>query len=288
MTAPTMLAMNLTGVIEAPGMDSVPYLIGADGRPYLPIGDGGVVLGVALGDSVFGFDAEHASPAVTLVHSDQAARHALTAFGCLGNPVTVRSGAAAGEVGTVLGKRGEAGQLLVWFPPEVLARLTPGDSMVIRAFGQGATLPAGLARQGARLLNVAPALLARLPVTLADGAVECAVRGAVASKLIGNGIGRPAQQWSLDLQVDSGAAPLWELSRLAVGDLIAVHNLDVRHNAGYRFGWSTVGVTVTTASPRPGNGPQVMPILCLPTASLALTVRPVDHVGVTAAMLAAG
>ncbi len=279
----TTLAMNLAAVVETPGMDNAPYLIDTDGAPYVPIGDGGVVLGLSIGDSVFGFDAEHASPAVSLVHGDQAARHALTAFACLGNPVTVRSGAAAGSVGAVLGKRGEEGRVLVAFSPAVRAKLLPGDAMAVRALGQGSELPAALG--GGQLMNVDPALLGELGIDIGQNPIEVGVRGMVGSKLIGNGIGRPAQQWNLDLQVDASSAQRWGLEQLSIGDLLAVQNLDVRHNAGYRAGWTTVGVVLTTGSPRPGHGPALMPILCLPSDRVRCTVQATDHSGVTAATL---
>ena len=285
MTAPTLVATNALGIVEHPGLDGNPYLIDADGHPYVPIGDGGVALGLSLGDSVFAYDADHASPAASLIHPEQAARHALTAFACLGNPVTVRTGAAAGSSGVVLGKRGEAGRVLAWFPPEVMATLVPGDAMVVRALGQGARLPEAIHDLGGQLLNVDPALLPSIGVEIGDS-ISVTVRGTVGSKLIGNGIGRPAHQWDLDLQVDSGNAEVLGLSGLLIGDLVAVENLDVRHNTGFRRGWVTVGVVVTTTSPRPGHGAGLMPILCVPGGSITVVVRPDGHTGVTAELLA--
>jgi hypothetical protein len=284
--APTTVAMNLAGAVEHPGMDSNPYLVDTDGRPYVPIGDGGVVLGVELGDSVFAFDAEHASPAVSIVHPDQPARHALTAYACLGNRVTVRGGEAAGGRGVVLGKSGEMGRVLAWFAPDVRERLVPGDPVAVRGFGQGAQLPPVVAA-GGQVLNVDPAVLSRLPVEVGDSVLDVGVRGAVGSALIGNGIGRPAHQWSLDVQLDAAAAGALGLAGLVLGDLLAVRNLDVRHNAGYRRGWTTVGVVVTTTSPRPGHGVGLMPILCVPERHVSVRMQPDTHAGVTADLLAA-
>lgn len=272
----TTVAMNLAGFVEQPGMSGNPYLIDADGHPYLPVGDGGVVLGVELGDSVFAFDAEHASPAVSLVHPEQPARHALTAFACLGNRVTVRTGDAAGEQGTVLGKTGEAGRVLAWFPSGVREKLVPGDAMAVRGHGQGAVPAAGA---GLTLMNIDPVVLDRLSVTFGPESAEVGVRGAAGSALIGNGLGRPAQQWSLDLQIDAG------VGTLLLGDLFAIRDLDVRHNAGFRRGWTTVGVVLTTGSPRPGHGVSLMPILCGPPGSIMLAIAPQTHVGVTAETL---
>ena len=279
--APTTVAMNLAGVVEQPGLDSNPYLVDADGHPYLPIGDGGVVLGVEIGDSVFAFDAEHASPGVSVIHPDQPARHSLTAFACLGNRVTVRGGAAAGVYGVVLGKRGETGRVLAWFPPDIRSRLVPGDPVAVRGHGQGAQLPAALCAVGAQVLNVDPAVLDRLPIAIGDRSINVDVRGSVGSALIGNGIGRPAHQWDLDVQVDVCTAPALGLGGLVLGDLLAVRNIDVRHNAGFRRGWTTVGVVVTTTSPRPGHGVGLMPILCVPEEASTVRVRPDDHVGLT-------
>ena len=282
---PAPVATNAAGVVEHPGLDGNPYLVDADGRPYLPVGDGGVVLGLSLGDSVFAFDADHASPAVSIVHPDQAARHALTAFACLGNRVTVRSGAAAGATGAVLGKRGEQGRVLAWFPDEVTAAMVPGDSVAIRTFGQGARLPGPLAARGGQLLNIDPGVLSVLPLEVEDAGIRAGVRGRVDSRLIGNGIGRPAHQWDLDLQVDMGTAPGWGLEGLLTGDLVAVDDLDVRHNTGFRRGWVTIGVIVTTTSPRPGHGAGLMPILCVPGDLIDVEVQRADHIGVTAPVL---
>ncbi len=286
MTSPRVVATNAAAVIEAPGLDANPYLIDADGHPFVPVGDGGIVLGLAVGDSVFGFDTDHASPGVSVIHPDASARAALTAFACLGNRVVLRSGDGAGGRGVVLGKRGEQGRVLVWFPDDVLGTLVPGDSMAIRAEGQGWQLGQRLAGLGLQALNIDPRAMAALRIDLAADRVHVGVRGRVPSKLIGNGIGRPAHQWDLDLQVTAGSAAALGLAALVVGDLVAIEDLDVRHNSGFRRGWVTVGVAVTTASPRPGHGVGVMPILSGPAAALEVEVRADDHTGVSPAMLA--
>lgn len=278
MNAPTTVATNLTGVVETPTMPGSPYLIDGDGHPYIPIGTAGVVLGVRLGDGVFDHDADHAAPGVTLAHRDQAARHALTAFACFGNRAQVRSGAAAGEHGTVLGKRGEEGRVIVVFPQDVLARLAPGDTIVVRGHGQGAALPGA---PGVRLLNTDPDSLGLLPVNIADGVVRAGVRGVVPSCVVGNGIGRPAEMWDMDLQLTADTAEHHGLGGLRLGDLVAVDDLDVRHNAGYRRGWRTVGLIIHGGSPQPGHGPGLMPVLCGLAEQLMIDVDSAGHAGLT-------
>jgi hypothetical protein len=254
------VAVNVAGVVETPRLGPSPYAVDRDGKPYVPAGTAGVVRGVRLGDLAFGHDADHAAPGVTVVHDDQAARHALVAFACAGNEVVVRSGAAAGARGRVLGKRGEQGRVIAVFADDVLAELVPGDALTIRAFGQGAALPGEFAAAGAVQLNIDPELLSRL----APDVRRVPVRTAVPSELIGNGLGRPAHQWDLDIGVDPVDAVRHGLDGLRLGDLVAVTDLDVRHNAGYRAGWTTIGIVVHGASPLPGHGPGVMPILCGP------------------------
>ncbi|HEX2902631.1 MAG TPA: DUF4438 domain-containing protein [Jatrophihabitans sp.] len=280
MSVPTAVAVNLIGTVEHPEFGGSPFAVAMDGSPYLPVGDAGIVLGVQLGDLVFGLEGDHVAPGATLTHPDQAARHALTSFACLGNEVRVRTGGAAGATGRVLGKRGEAGRVIVVFEPDVLATLAPGDAIQVRGFGQGSSCPPELAAAGAVVLNCDPAMLDRLQVRLGERA-SFPVRAVVPSKLVGNGLGRPAQQWDLDLAVTVGNAERWSMAQLRFGDLIAITDLDVRHNAGYRHGWTTVGVTVHGASRLPGHGPGVMPVFCGPSELVDVRPDAADHRGVT-------
>ncbi|MFC4786396.1 DUF4438 family protein [Nocardioides sp. MAHUQ-72] len=281
-TVLTPVGVNLLGYVETPEMGDHPYLIDVDGAPYVPVGDCGVVLGVRLGDSVFAHDADHAAPGVTLVHPDPAARHGLTAFSCLGNEAVVRDGAAAGAVGRVLGKRGEAGRVVVVFGDDVLARLAPGDAVMVRGMGQGAQ-PPDLQAAGVQLLNTDAGILSRLGVGVGDR-VSLGVRTCLPSQVVGNGIGRPADMWDVDLTLTAESLATWT-PRLLLGDLVAVEDLDVRHNIGYRRGWVTVGVVVHGGSPLPGHGPGLMPMLCGPRDAFDLRVDAVDHTGVTPDLL---
>jgi len=289
-----LVTVSLLGAVEHPALDGSPYRIDRDGRPYVPAGDGGIVLGLELGDSVFALDADHAAPGACLVHADPAARHALAAYACVGNEVRVRTGAAAGARGVVLGKRGEEGRVIAGFAAADLARIRPGDEVSVRARGQG-WRPPGLPPEVA-VMNLDPGLLSALPIDLPSAgtgagagtetgaqAVAVTVRVIVPSRLAGNGIGRPAAAWDLDLQLPppgpDGAGDV------LLGDLVAVSDLDVRHNMGYRRGWVTVGIAVHGASPLPGHGPGITPLLTGPAAALRANADTAGHVGLTAAAL---
>ncbi|HEX3920656.1 MAG TPA: DUF4438 domain-containing protein [Streptosporangiaceae bacterium] len=305
MTGLRLVAVNLLGMVEHPGV-ATPYRVDRDGRSYVPAGDGGIVLGLELGDSAFGLVADHPAPGACLVHPDPASRHALASYACIGNQVVVRTGAAAGAHGVVTGKRGEEGRVIVGLAPGDLARMRPGDEVAVRACGQGLR-PPGLPPD-VTVMNLDPGLLPRLPVglpagagagaggagagaggdksddvTVTDAAVTAGVRMIVPSRLAGNGIGRPAVAWDLDLQLLGPGTPGGR--DLALGDLVAVADIDARYNMGYRRDWVTVGVVVHGDSPQPGHGPGITPILTGPARALRAVPDAAGHVGLTAAML---
>ena len=276
------VAVSLLGVVEHPVLDGGPYRVDADGMPYVPAGDGGIVLGLALGDPAFGLDGDHPAPGACLVHPDPAARHALASLACVGNEAVVRTGAAAGSRGAVIGKRGEQGRVVAAFGAGDLVRMRPSDHVTVRACGQG-WLPDGYPAQ-VTVRNLDPGLLAALPVTLGpDGQVLAGVRAVVGSKLAGNGLGRPSVSWDLDLQLPRPAAG--DPGAVRLGDLVAVTDIDSRYNMGYRRGWLTVGIIVHGSSPQPGHGPGLTPILTGPAGPLAVQPDPVRHVGLTALAL---
>jgi hypothetical protein len=273
------VSVNMLGVVEHPAFGGSPYRVDGDGHPYLPVGDGGIVLGLRLGDPAAGLLADHAAPGACLVHPDPAARHALAGLACIGNEVQVRTGAAAGARGAVLGKRGEEGRIIAGLAQADLARLRPGDEVTVRACGQG-WHPPGLP-PGVTVLNADPGLLGLLPVTVSEDGeqVTAGVRMTVPSTLAGNGIGRPAAAWDLDLQLP--AAGPGEPAGLLLGDLVAVAGLDARWNMGYRRDWVTVGVVVHGTSPLPGHGPGLTPILTGPGSVLRAQPDAAGHAGLT-------
>jgi hypothetical protein len=281
-SAARTVAVNVVGHVEHPVSGPSPYRIDRDGRPYLPVGDGGVALGVKLGDGVFRHLGDHVAAGACLIHPDPAARSALTGYSCVGDPAVVRTGSQAGAHGLVIGKRGEEGRVVVGFSSEVLAGLRPGDQVAIRAEGQGMAL-AGAERVSVH--NLAPRMVDRLPVRLAGGRLHVGVRCALPSKLMGNGIGRPAVQWCLDLQLDEDSAPSHRAAGMALGDLVALEDVDARWNIGYRKGWTMVGVVVHGGSPLPGHGPGITPLFTGPAGSMVIETDENGHIGLTTGII---
>lgn len=269
-----VVSVNLLGTVEQAEVGPEPYRVSRDGVPYVPVGDGGIVLGVQLGDSAATRGTDHAAPGACLVATDPAAGYALAAQACIGNPVWVRTGQAAGARGAVLGKRGEGTRVIVVLDQADLRRLRPGDEVAVGGRGQGATS----AVVGTTVLNAAPGLLEALAIEAAGGAWSVGVRGSWASRFVGNGIGRPTPMWSLELSVarppDRPDGP-----DLRLGDVVAIADLDARFNAGYRRGWTTVGIVVHGGSPLPGHGPGVNAILTGPAECFELRAEGNAHRG---------
>jgi hypothetical protein len=272
------VAVNLLGQVEHPVFGDSPYRIDADGAPYVPVGDGGLVLGVRLGDSVFDTAGDHVAPGACLVHHDDAARHALVLYACIGNRAEVRTGAAAGAIGAVIGKRGETGRVITGFGADELAAMRPGDQVSVRAVGQGARpdwLPAEVT-----LMNLDPDLLPKLPVSPGTHGIEVSVAAVIPARMAGNGLGRPAPAWCLDLQVSAADG-----INLRFGDLVAITDIDARYNLGYRRDWLTIGVLGHGASPLPGHGPGMTVIATGPARALRAADDGASHTGLTASML---
>jgi len=281
------VAVNMLGVVEHPALGDTPYRVDADGHPYVPAGDGGLVLGVRLGDPVSAVAGDHVAPGACLAHPEPAARYALVTYACIGNPAEVRTGRAAGARGAVIGKRGEDGRVITGFRQEDLLRMRPGDQVTVRTSGQGWQHPR--VPPGVIVMNAGPGLLDTLPVAWpGEGPMTVGVRAILPSELAGNGIGRPAAAWDLDLQLSAGPDEPDAVDGrppgaggLLLGDLVAVTGLDARHNMGYRRGWLTVGVVIHGTSPLPGHGPGITPILTGPLAALSAVADVNGHRGLT-------
>lgn len=99
--------------------------------------------------------------------------------------------------------------MIAGFRQADLALMRPADQVTVRTCGQGFRPPGWPA--GVMLLNLDPGLLPALPIwpagAAADGRLEVGSRSVIGGQLAGNGIGRPAVSWDLDLQLAPGGQP---------------------------------------------------------------------------------
>src|SRR5262249_30642371 len=93
------------------------YNVDSYGRPMLLPGMSGVVRNARVGDPVFQWAADHLEPGVSAGNARRDRYQALQFLACVGNPVRVLTGPAAGAIGRVTGKHAF---VLVDFPQEAL------------------------------------------------------------------------------------------------------------------------------------------------------------------------
>lgn len=263
-----LVRQTLTGEVWPPVGDRHAYRAGPDGQPFALPGMGGMTLGVHCGDPATGYASDHLEPGASVRHRDPGANMALQFLTCVGNPVRVESGPAAGAVGHVIGQHA---YVLVDFAGPAAEQVTTGDAVTVTAAGQGLALtghPAVVVK------NCSPDLLASMPGgTRADGRLEVHVAARVPAEAVGAGTGMASEYANTDLM--GAYAGLGEdlslgLEGLRIGDIVAVADADHRYGRGYRPGYLTIGVISTGQCMLFGHGPGPSSLLSGPAGAFAL------------------
>ena len=236
-----------------------------NGVKHVLPGQGGVVTGIRLGDIASNWQGDHVEPGVTLGHPDTDANHAIRLLSCVGNPVEVLDGPAAGSRGIVYGKHGG---VLAMFAPDVLKRLSPGDWVSIDAKG------IGLADDEFSDLichSCSPALYAAMVKTSGDHRLQIQVAAILPSIAAAAGIGMPAAMFNMDM--NTSITPITEMTRdLRFGDIVAVMDQDHRFGRQHRKGWTMVGIISHGTTIGGGHGLGLMTLLTAPSDRLTLDI----------------
>jgi hypothetical protein len=261
--AEQLVRTALVGEVTNPIVAGGPYDVDADGAPFVSVGSGGVQYRVRVGMPAGGWAADQVEPGASIANPHAAANEALVLYACVGNRATVRTGAAAGAVGVVVGKH-EAFQaykhVLVHFAADVLARLAPGDRVVVEAEGRGLRV-ADLPRVACHSLS--PRLWQRWAPEASPGGIRVRVTRVLPPEVVGMGSGRVSAATSVALQ-----AGFAELDGLRIGDLVAIRGWDATYVTGYHEDFVTVAVAATGDSPLLGNGPAATILLSGPAAQI--------------------
>jgi uncharacterized protein DUF4438 len=260
-----LLRTALVGDVTSPVLGGSPYDVSADGIPFVPVGAGGICYTVKVGMRATGWAADQVEPGVSISNSSEPANEALLVYACVGNRVTVRSGAAAGATGIVTGKH-EAfhayKHVLVHVDDDALDAIVPGDRLVISAFGRGMRVD-GLPELSCHSLS--PDLWKAWSPERTDDGLKVRVAQALPPEVVGMGSGRVSGSTSVALQ--PGPA---DLGNLRIGDLVAIRDWDASYYTGYHEDRLTIGVVTTGDSPALGNGAATTILLSGPTASFEL------------------
>ena len=269
--AAQLVSQVLTGEVWPPLADRHAYRVGPDGQPFALPGMGGVTLGVHCGDPATGYASDHLEPGASVRHRDPAANMALQFLTCVGNPVRVETGPAAGAVGHVIGQHA---YVLADLPEPVLA----GHD---RRCGHGHRLRAGPRARRARRdrgqelpPRAAGPDAGRHP---AGRPAEVHVAARVPAEAIGAGVGMNSEYANTDLM--GAYAGLGEdlslgLEGLRIGDIVALADTDHRYGRGYREGYLTIGVISTGQCMLFGHGPGPSSLLSGPAEAFHLVDDP--------------
>lgn len=250
----------VVGEITPMVLNSGLYDVGSDGEPRILPAVGGLTPNVRVGDSAFGFLADHIEPAVSLRHPDERQNTALNVLACIGNEAVVLTGDAKGEKGRVTGKHGGVEHLLVDFEPAAMRKMAIGDRVQVWGHGVGLRL---LDAADVKVFNADPDLLDACGATIEAGRVRVAVARTVPAAIMGSGLGRSTVvRGDYDIQTfDDRMAEEYGLRELRLGDLVAIVDADNSFGRIYRTGAISVGVVVHGRSFVAGHGPGVTTLL---------------------------
>ena len=266
--AARLVTQVLAGQVWPALADRHGYRTGPDGQPFVLPGMGGVTLGVHCGDPATGYASDHLEPGASIRHADPAANMAVQFLSCVGNQVVVETGAARGAAGHVIGQHA---YVLADFPEAVAARLTTGDTVSIRAAGQGLRL---LDHPDITVKNCSPGLIDAMPGgTRPDGRLEVHVAARVQAEAVGAGVGMISEYANTDLMgayEGLGDDLSLGLESLRVGDIVALADTDHRYGRGYRAGYLTIGVISTGQCMLFGHGPGPSTLMSGPAGAFCL------------------
>jgi hypothetical protein len=263
--AQNLVEKSVIGTISRPRLNlKNPYLVDSSGQACILPGTGGITYNVSIGDSALDFMGDHIEPGVSIASNekgqDEGERGGLSILTCIGNEARVVSGPAAGSKGIVTGKHGGVEHVIIDFPPSILDKLSIGNRIQVRAFGQGLVLKDFA---DVHVMSVDPKLLQKMGITQQNKQLVVPVTHVIPASLMGSGIGsRHSYSGDYDIQLaDKESVQKYGLQSLRLGDVIAIRDADCRFGRSYRDEAVTIGIVVHGACITSGHGPGVTVIM---------------------------
>lgn len=260
------------------------WRVSHDGRGLMLPGVGGITYNLKLGDSAYGWAADHAEPCVSATASikerESGVNLSFNFFACVGNEARILTGEAKGTRGVVTGTHGGCEHVMIDFPDSALEVLTFEDKIQIRARGQGLQLsdyPEIL------IWSLDPALLNKMGIEEdpQDRKLRIPVTGLVPAELLGSGLGRTdGFKADIDIQTsDPGVIAEHKLDKLKLGDFVALMDYKSYYGWSYSKGAVTIGVVTHTDSYTAGHGPGVTTLLTALQGEIVPFVTPDANLG---------
>lgn len=247
-------------------------------------GVGGITYNLKLGDSAYGWVADHAEPCVSATASVEKREGGLNLsfnyFACVGNEVRILSGEAKGAKGVVTGTHGGCEHVIMDFPDEVLDVLSLDDKLQIRSWGQGLQL---LDYPSLKIWSLDPTVLDKMGIEEDPEAkqLRVPVTAIVPPELLGSGLGRTdGYKADIDIQCsDRDKLVSEKLDSLKLGDFVALMDYKSYYGWAYQQGAVTIGVVTHTDSYTAGHGPGVTTLLTAEAGEIVPLLKPDANLG---------
>jgi hypothetical protein len=252
--------VEVAGLVEVhPLHHSQPLMVSSEGKPFSLPGWGGLVYNARVGDTAFGWMAEHLEPGVSAVNPVGDHNTALHHIVCVGNEAVIVSGDAKGDRGTVVGSHmTEPGgdHLIIDFARATLDKLVYGDKIMVRMIGKGMVFED---YPQIRTLCISPRLVKALELDGRGGTLKVPVAARAPAYLMGSGLGHTSERGDYDIMTaDRKTLAELGLDKLRFGDIVALMDHDNSYGRAYRRGAVTIGVVGHGDSQLSGHGPGIV------------------------------
>ena len=259
-----LVMMSVQGKIANPGKSSGGHNVDAEGKPFLLPSVGGIVYNVKVGDSAFGWEADHLEPCVSTILDEEKRYDRPNAgfvfYSCIGNEAIIKTGDAKGKKGIVTGHHGGAEHVMIDFPDKVLEKLSIDDKILIKGFGQGLKL---LDYPDIAVYNLDPGLLYKMGIKPNGKKIRVPVTAKIPAQLMGSGTGSPmigAGDYDI-MTTDKDFIKKYNLDKIKLGDFVALMDHDNLYGRSFREGAITIGIVIHGDCLLAGHGPGVSTLL---------------------------
>ena len=266
-----LVKIAVSGIIKHPRLPRG-FEVLRDGTSDNILGIGGIVYNVKLGDSVFGWAADHVEPGVSGFNGEDDEGDSFSILSCIGNRVRVLNGEAKGAIGFVYGKHGGVQHVLCHFNDEDMVLMAIGDKLQIETYGTGMKLTD---YKEIHVHNIDPAFFEHIQIKEKNGALHIPVTGIVPSYLIGSGFGDTINVRGRDcdwMTCDWNEVEKNKLEDLKLGDIVLISDLDSRYGRQRYVGMASVGVVIHGDSMLAGHGPGIATFMSGPSEILKASI----------------
>lgn len=263
-----LVIQSVQGKIHSPVVANNPYRIDREGLAHILPATGGICYNVKIGDSCMKWVGDHIEPGVSIKSDNSGENNALMLLACIGNEAKVLTGEAKGAKGFVTGMHGGIDHTLLYFKEEDLENMAVGDTILIKAHGQGLSIDG---HEDIKCMNIDPHLLEKLNIKEnSNGILEVPVVAEIPAYLMGSGVGS-STAFSGDYDIMTGdkeANKKFGIDKLRFGDIVLLRDCDNTNGRQYLKDSVSIGVIVHSDCIKSGHGPGVTVIMSSKTSNI--------------------